>query len=179
MISKQLKNCPWLSTMLSALFNGRPDKNLVDTGGFQHSDEHLEEFLGQLPSLSEESKTKVVKELTYDELEDIIKHLPNGKSPGLDGVPYELYKCMWGVIGKEFHQVIKDQMSSFRLNESGKHGATVVPPKVEGIPDVTELRPLTLLCCDYSIMCFMADACYTLRSTKVLQTCAIICVLFL
>ena len=52
--------------MLSALFNGRPDKNLVDTGGFQHSDEHLEEFLGQLPSLSEESKTKVVKELTYN-----------------------------------------------------------------------------------------------------------------
>ena len=48
--------------------------------------------------------------------------------------------------------MIKDQMSSFRLNESGKHWATVVPPKVEGIPDVTELRPLTLLCCDYRIM---------------------------
>ena len=43
-----------------------------------------------LPSLSEESKTKVVKELTYDELEDIVKHLPHRKSPGLDGVPYKL-----------------------------------------------------------------------------------------
>ena len=28
----------------------------------------------------------------------------------------------------------------------------MVPPKVDGVPDVTELRPITLLCCDYRIM---------------------------
>ena len=27
----------------------------------------------------------------------------------------------------------------------------MIPPKVEGVPDVTELRPITLLCCDYRI----------------------------
>ena len=59
---------------------------------------------------------------------------------------------MWEVIGKEFFQVIKDQMTNFSLIESGRHRVTVVPSKVEGVPDVTELRPLTLLCCDYRIM---------------------------
>ena len=105
-----------------------------------------------MPTLSEESKANIIKELTFDELEDIVKHLPNGKSPGLDGLPYEMYKTMWEVIGKEFFQVIKDQMTNFSLIESGRHGVTVVPSKVEGVPDVTELRPLTLLCCDYWIM---------------------------
>ena len=58
-----------------ALFNGRHDKDLVDTGTpFQPSDRYLEEFLSQLSSLSEESKTKLVRELTMDELEIIVAH---------------------------------------------------------------------------------------------------------
>ena len=86
-----------------ALFNGRHDKNLKDTGvPFQPSNRHLEEFLGQLSTLSEESKTKLVKELTLEELENSVKQSPNGKSPGKDGLPYELYKSMWDIIGKEF-----------------------------------------------------------------------------
>ena len=69
-----------------ALFNGRHDKNLKDTGvPFQPSDRHLEEFLGQLSTLSEEAKTKLVKELTLEELENSVKQSPNGKSPGKDG----------------------------------------------------------------------------------------------
>jgi hypothetical protein len=136
-----------------ALLTGRHNKDLVDTGvPFQPSDRHLEEFLDRLPTLSEESKTRLIKEMTLEELENIVKNLPNGKSPGLDGLPYELYKIMWDTIGNEFLQVIKNQMENFSLIESGRHGATVVPPKVEGVPDVTELRPITLLCCDYRIM---------------------------
>ena len=94
-----------------ALFNGRHDKNLVDTGTpFQLSDRYLEEFLSQLSSITQESKTKLVRELTMDELEVTVKTLPNGKSPGLDGIPYEFYKYMWEVIGRDFLEVVKDQM---------------------------------------------------------------------
>lgn len=136
-----------------ALFNGRHDKDLNDTGvAFLPSDEYLEEFLDKLSPLSEEAKTKVVRTVTYEELEEIVKSCPNGKSPGLDGLPYELYKATFDVIGKEFLEVIKDQLRNFALIESGKHGATVTPSKVEGVPLVTELRPLTLLCCDYRIL---------------------------
>ena len=72
-----------------ALFNGRHDKDLVDTGmPFQPTDVHLEEFLDQLPTISEESKPKLIRELTLEELESIVKSCPNGKSPGMDGLPY-------------------------------------------------------------------------------------------
>ena len=140
-------------TFYDALLNGRHDKDLIDTGiPFQPCDRHLEEFLSRLSILSEASKTQLVKELTYEELEEIVKSCPNGKSPGLDGLPYELYKKTFDVIGNEFLEVVKAQLRNLALIESGKHGATSIPPKVEGIPDVTELRPLTLLCCDYRIM---------------------------
>ena len=123
-----------------ALFNGRHDKNLVDTGvPFQPTDAHLEEFLSTLSTISEEAKTKLVKELTLEELEFKVKSCPNGKSPGLDGLPYEFFKTMWDVIKREFLEVIKDQMRNFSLIASGRHGATVTPSKVEGVPDVTEL----------------------------------------
>ena len=73
-----------------ALFNGRHDKNLVDTGQpFQPSDEYLEDFLSTLSTLSDESKTKLVREITYDEVQQIVKDCPTGRSPGLDGIPYE------------------------------------------------------------------------------------------
>ena len=87
---------------------------------------HLEEFLGQLSTLSEESKTKLVKELTLEELEINVMSSPNGKSPGLDGLPHEFFKTMW-----EFLEVIKDQMRNFCLIASGRHGAKVTPSKVE------------------------------------------------
>ena len=136
-----------------ALFSGLHDKDLIDTGvPFVPSDEHLEEFLDKLTPLSEEAKTKVVRPVTYEELEEIVKSCPNGKSPGLDGLSYEFYKATFDVIGKEFHEVIKDQLRNIALIESGKHGATVTPSKVEGVPEVTELRPITLLCCDYRIL---------------------------
>ena len=86
-----------------ALFNGRHDKDLCDTGvPFQPCDRYLEEFLSKLSTLSEAAKTKLVREVTYEELEEIVKTCPNGKAPGLDGLPYKLYKTTFDVIGREF-----------------------------------------------------------------------------
>ena len=57
-----------------ALFNGRHDKNLVDTGQpFQPSEEYLEDFLNTLSTLSEQSKAKLVRELSYDEVKQIVR----------------------------------------------------------------------------------------------------------
>ena len=52
-----------------ALFNGRLDCNLVDTGEvFAHSDQHLDGFLGSLDKLSEESKRNLVRPLEQEEV---------------------------------------------------------------------------------------------------------------
>ena len=72
-------------------------------------------FLNPLSTLSEESQAKLVKELTYDEVKQLVKDCPTGRSPGLDGLPYEFYKSTWDVIGQDFTEVLKAQLSSFTL----------------------------------------------------------------
>ena len=142
-----------------ALFNGHHNKDLVDTGKpFIPDNLHLQDFLSGLGKLSPQSQANLIKDLAFDEVEYVIKHeCDYNKSPGLDGLPYELYKVTWDIIGKDFSEVLKVQMVRFRIIESDRHGATRLAPKVDGVPEVTELRPITLLNCDYKILskCFV------------------------
>ena len=45
--------------------------------------------------------------------------------------------------------VLQVQLERFRLIDSDRHGATRLCSKVYGVPEVSELRPITLLNCDY------------------------------
>jgi hypothetical protein len=51
------------------------------------------------------------------------------------------------------------QLDRDRIIESDQHGATRLTSKVDGIPAVFELRPITLLNCDYKILskCFVGE----------------------
>ena len=142
-----------------ALFNGHHDSNLQDTGQpFVPDNSQLDDFLTDLGKLSPASQAKLVRDLTFDEVEDIIKHdCENNKSPGLDGLPYEIYKATWDIIGKDFVNVLQVETERCKLIESDRHGATRLASKVDGIPEVSELRPITLLICDYKILskCFV------------------------
>ena len=142
-----------------ALFNGQHDRHGVDTGvSFIPDFTYLPNFLQNLSKLSQSSKTNVVKSLTYDQVKFVIfKKCSKNKSPGLDGIPYEFYQASWEIIGMDFVQVLQCQLDRVRLVESNKHGATRLTSKVDGIPSVWELRPITLLNCDYKILskCFV------------------------
>ena len=84
-----------------------------------------------------------MKDLTYDEITYIVKkECDHNKSPGLDGLPYELYQVTWDIIGHDFVQVLQAQLQRIRLMESDKHGATRICSKVNGVPEASELRQL-------------------------------------
>ena len=136
-----------------ALFNGRHDGHLVDTGrSFQHSNEHLEEFLGGLDKLSEESQEDLVRPLAKEEVKWALQRCKSGKAPGLDGLPSEYYRKTWDVIGEDFFKVLQCTLTRVRLAESWRHGVTRLMAKVEGVPTVVELRPVTLLLCSYKLL---------------------------
>ena len=136
-----------------ALLNGRQDHKLQDTGQpFQPDDRYLEEFLSNLSQLSQASQDLLVEPLTKEEIEDALKTCANGKSPGLDGLTYEFFKKTWTVIGTSFSKVLQAQLDRKRLMESNTKGATRLIPKVEHVPDVTELRPITLLQVEYRLL---------------------------
>ena len=138
---------------MDALLNGRQDRNLVDTGvTFQPDYTDLEDFLSNLSQLSQASQDSLVVPLSSEEVKEVLKSCENGKSPGLDGLTYEFYKKTWPVIGDTLTMVLQTQLDRARLVESSCHGATRLIPKVENVPDVTELRPITLLQVDYRLL---------------------------
>lgn len=51
-----------------------------------------------LPELSEEDVFTLNADFTPDDIWAAIKALPNGKSPGLDGIPIDFYKKFWTQI---------------------------------------------------------------------------------
>ena len=147
------------TNFFDALLNGRLNKNLEDTGvQFQPDYTHLDDFLSNLSSLSPASQTALEKDLSIEELEWIMKTCPYGRAPGLDGLTYEFYRATWSVIGKSFHQVLQVQMARSRIMDSGREGATRLIPKVDGIPEINDLRPITLLQVDYRILSKVLDS---------------------
>ena len=84
---------------MDALLNGRQDENLQDKGvSFQPDFSDLDYFLSPLSQLSQNSQGSLVLPLTQEEVKDVLKSCINGKSPGLDGLTYELKKnlaCNW------------------------------------------------------------------------------------
>ena len=138
---------------MDALLNGRQDKNLQDLGfSFQPDYSDTENFLSNLSQLSPDSQGRKEMPLTSEEVKDVVKSCPNGKSPGLDGLMYEFYKKTWSTIGNTFITVLQNQLDRLKVMESSRHGATRLIPKVDGVPDVTELRPITLLQVDYRLL---------------------------
>ena len=90
--------------------------------------------------------------LTIDELELVVHSCATNKAPGLDGLSYEFYKCTWDIIKDTLLQVLQCQLDRGKIVQSNTVGATRLIPKVEGVPSVEELRPITLLNSDYKIL---------------------------
>ena len=110
--------------------------------------------------MSQLSQDKLVQNLSYEKVKFIVfKKCARNKSPGLDGLPYEIYQVTWDIIGRDFVKVLQCQLDRDRIIESDQHGATRLTSKVDGIPAVFELRPITLLNCDYKILskCFVGE----------------------
>ena len=142
-----------ITKFFHALFNGHHGTNLEDTGEpFQADNSHLDYFLQDLSALPDDEKDNLVKEIRIEELEDIVGKCNHNKSPGLDGLCYEFYQETFSIIKNDFLQVLQCQLDRVRIVESNKHGVTRLAPKVDGVPSVDELRPITLLNYDYKIL---------------------------
>ena len=137
----------------TALFNGHHGKDLKDTGvPFVPDWSGLNPFLEDLGRISDVEREEIIQDIEQDEVHEILDDCPNMKSPGMDGLTYEFYKAVWDIIGKYFVKILQVQLNRLGLIESDKMGATKLASKVDGIPGVDELRPITLLNVDYKLL---------------------------
>ena len=145
-------------SFFSALFNGHHRSNPeggapVNTGQpFQPDLSLLPEFLQNLGSIDNETATAMEQPLTLDEFNLAIKTCGAHRSPGLDGISYEFYAKTKDLIGPKLVEVFNNQLRKCSLLPSYRQGVTKLLPKVTTVPASHELRPITLLACDYKIM---------------------------
>ena len=97
--------------------------------------------------------------LSVAELRVALTTLPRGKSPGTDGLPYELYLALWDELGQPlcdaFNEALQasSQSDSPSLTDRQRSGCIVLIPK-PGQPDRSQLgsyRPITLFNADVRI----------------------------
>ena len=137
------------------LFSGMHGRNGVITGGaFAPDNSHLNTFISDLAQLSLQSREALEKPVREEEVEEVIKSSSNNKSPGLDGICYELYKHTRAQLAPTLTKVFNCQLDRTSLIQSNKEGVTRLIPKTEGgvVPRVDQLRPVTLLCTDYKLL---------------------------
>ena len=112
----------------------------------------LDYFLDGLSSMPDMVRDDMVKEMTLEELEFIVKNFNPNKSPGLDGLVNEFYQETFDIIKHDLLLVFQCQLERKKIVDSNREGVTRLAPKVDDVPGVDELRPITLLNCDYKIL---------------------------
>ena len=105
-----------------------------------------------LAKLNQEEKEKSSSVLTLREFEVALFKLPNGKSPGPDGLTTEFYKQFWDVLGNDLLEVITSSYERGLLTESQRLASIKCLPKKGDIKDVKNWRPISLLNVDYKIL---------------------------
>lgn len=127
-------------------------KNLYTTQNIEENCNATSEFLRALDArISDEDKVELEKDIEYDEMENVVKKMPNNKSPGLDGLPAEFYKKYWHIIGKDIHAVITYSLDHGEMTTSQKRtGITLLYKKGER-KDIKNWRPLRKINTDRKI----------------------------
>jgi len=81
----------------------------------------------------------------YEEIDGVIKNLPNNKSPRPDGFTNEFYKKCWPIIKADFYNVCKDFLDSSLCLRSINSSHISLIPKVDSPSSISDYRPISLL----------------------------------
>jgi hypothetical protein len=122
---------------------------------FQLQFNNFDTFTPAMPTASEFQKEEMELPVNVTELEAAAATAATGKTPGLDGLPYEFYKVVMPLMGQHLTNALNTMLERGLLTASLRAGAVRLIPKVSGAPTVAQLIPLipiTLLACDYKLL---------------------------
>ena len=78
--------------------------------------------------------------------------MAENKTPGLDGLPVELYEEHWDIIGDDLLTIFKTALENGRLPLSQRRAIIIIIPKTINPNSINDYRPISLLCVDYKIL---------------------------
>ena len=103
------------------------------------------------PRLSDNQADALEGSISEADLHKAIASMKDGSSPGLDGLPAEVYKVLWLDIKDIFLDCIKFSFQTKQLPSTQHHGIIKLLFKGKGLDkdDISNWRPISLLNADY------------------------------
>ena len=102
-----------------------------------------------IPKLDDELKIELNTPLQIQEFSAALAKMPNGKSPGLDGLPYEFYKMFWTKLKEPYFEAIMEGVADGELHLTARQDILSLLEKSgrDGLR-LKNWRPLSLLSAD-------------------------------
>jgi hypothetical protein len=107
---------------------------------------------------------------TFSKLFGAVKQAATGRSPWLDGLPYEFYKALLPLVSLPLLQALNGMLETDELVPPLQSSVICLNPKVASIPTAVQIRPFTLLCIDYKLLTKMLTARMPTVLPKVLRS---------
>src|SRR3954464_6650980 len=85
------------------------------------------------------------KPFSDEEIDEVIKNLPNDKSPGTDGFNNEFMKQCWPIIKDDVKQLLVDFYEGQTSLESINASFITLIPKIAAPLTLADFRPISLL----------------------------------
>ena len=137
--------------------------NLLGTSSKIDPESNVENILGtalpNVPRLTPDQAIKLDREITIDELDDVVRKSHSGSSPGMNGITYQLIKEIWPLIRRLFFKATleimgnNDEPPASHLPHDWCNRRIILIPK-PGKPedDDGSYRPISLLQIPYKIV---------------------------
>ena len=99
-----------------------------------------------------EGSAELDSDITIQELRYVLEKTKSGKSPGVDGLPYEFYSTFFYLIGETMIEMINSTMGRGALRKSQGLAVIKLIPKLKCAIKPSDFRPISLLCTDYKLI---------------------------
>jgi len=110
------------------------------------------DLLENLPTIGGEQRASLDSIFSFQELTEAVQQMKPGRAPGIDGLPVEFYKVMWGIIGEDFYEVVQKCYEEQKLPKSCQRAVLALIPKKGDISLLKNWRPVSILTNDYKIL---------------------------
>jgi hypothetical protein len=104
---------------------------------------NLQDFFGM--GMSQEMRESLEVPFTREEIVNVVKDMPNEKSPRLDGFNNEFIKSCWSIVGEDIIQLIRDFFDEIFSLESINSSLIALIPKFDSPTSPNDFRPISLL----------------------------------
>ncbi|GJY75471.1 RNA-directed DNA polymerase, eukaryota, reverse transcriptase zinc-binding domain protein [Tanacetum coccineum] len=104
-----------------------------------------------LNKISNQEASRMIEEITNDEIKNAMFSIDDNKGPGPDGFIAKFFKRAWHVIGMDVCNAVKEFFAGGKLLRELNATLITLVPKVRTPNKVTDFRPIA--CCNVAYKC--------------------------